>query len=78
VRWALAAFLDSVLVGSLAFGALQLAYHSTPCSDVSNCFPLAPAVVACVLLSIVLYYLVSVRILKATPGQLIFRVETDS
>jgi hypothetical protein len=78
VRRVAATVTDALLSALLAYLGFRLALWGTPCSDTASCFPLAPTVVACVLLGAGVYFGAGYRLWKSTPGQRLFAVEVRS
>jgi hypothetical protein len=68
-RSIVAALIDSMAVGALAYGAFRLAVAVAPCSDPGACSILTPLVVICVLVLVTMYFLVGYAFFRSTVGQ---------
>jgi hypothetical protein len=75
VRLVFAAIVDAAAVAVAGFAGFWLGYHLTPCSDVSDCPPLAPVTVIAVIVFVGTYFLVGYYFLHRTVGQWLLGVK---
>jgi hypothetical protein len=79
MRKTLAALTDGAALAAACYGAFRLGDWATPCGgNQGKCAPLAPVIVACILLALGLYFSAGYLVWKATPAQRLFGLDGEA